>query len=370
MPSQQTTRKKNTKRASKPRVRLAYLHVENYKSLDSVDLSLPAPSTEDELDAFVLGSKNGIGKSSLLECCAFSMIGAVSPKLLAGDHGLREFPDLFDLLVRTGADKAIIKSSIVFGEGTHPFELELSAKGRFRPNTAEQIFKQTVDPIGLRYGSSDESDVVDSVLGMNSEPLVLPRLLLFHSYRKIREGNSALGAMVDPAFVRRHYPPRRLGGPGPLSTFKVVLVQALMAKSGLFERVKTPHNEDEVIKQLNGLLRDFAGGIVDKLRPGPDGSLELRVTPSTGGQSFGFDGLSSGQKEIIATLFLIWFMTLDRPSVVLVDEPELHLNAEWQRLFVYKLAELAPRNQYILATHSEEIFGSVAESRRIMLRRE
>lgn len=137
----------------------------------------------------------------------------------------------------------------------------------------------------------------------------------------------------------------------------------------MFEGVRSQDDNEGVLEKLNSLIEDFAGGRVDKLRPGPHGSLELRVAPVNGDASFSFDGLSSGQKEIIATLFLIWYATRDEPSVVLIDEPELHLNAEWQRMFVHRLAELAPHNQYILATHSEEIFASVSESHRIMLER-
>jgi len=229
-------------------------------------------------------------------------------------------------------------------------------------------WNQHLDPTWLR--NLDEGDLLDSVLGWNSEPLIIPPILLFHSYRKVLEGTSALGAMVDPSYHRRVGPPRRYGGPGPLSTFKVVLVQSLMAKSGLFEGMDSQQDSEPVLEKLNGLIEGFARGRVDKLRPGPDGTLELRVAPVNGGASFSFDGLSSGQKEIIATLFLIWYTTQDRPSLVLIDEPELHLNAEWQRVFVHKLAELAPANQYVLATHSEEIFSSVTEDRRMLLERE
>jgi predicted ATP-binding protein involved in virulence len=85
------------------------------------------------------------------------------------------------------------------------------------------------------------------------------------------------------------------------------------------------------------------------------------------GASFAFDGLSSGQKEIISTLFLIWRHSQEEPCIVMMDEPELHLNAEWHADFVERLQEYGPRNQYILATHSEQIFGSVDEDRRALL---
>jgi len=82
-----------------------------------------------------------------------------------------------------------------------------------------------------------------------------------------------------------------------------------------------------------------------------------------------FNDLSAGQREIISTLYTIWSFTKDTPSVVLIDEPELHLNAETQRQYVSWLAKLAPKNQYIVATNSEHIYDSVSREKQIMLRR-
>ena len=53
--------------------------------------------------------------------------------------------------------------------------------------------------------------------------------------------------------------------------------------------------------------------------------------------------------------------------MVFIDEPELHLNAQWHRGFVKNLIGLAPQNQYIIATHSEDIMDSVSEDRRALL---
>jgi hypothetical protein len=358
------TRKPRSKRSPTwQSLRLTHIAVENYKSLDHLSLALPAPHTEDQLDAFVLGSRNGVGKSSLLECCALGMIGVVFSELLKRKPRSREVLDTFDILIRSGANKATIAVQTIIGDALPAATVELWPYG-FSVQTELGPHKE-IDRTGLPEALFEEEALLDSLLGLNSEPLLLPPVLLFHSYRKVLEGSSAISAMVDTAFVRRAY--RTYGGPGPLSTFKVVLVQALMARSGLFEAIESVGDSEAVIDKLNGLIRDFAGGTVDKLRPGPDGTLELRVAPVSGGPSFSFDGLSSGQKEIIATLFLIWYMTRDRPSLVLIDEPELHLNAEWQRVFVHKLAEMAPRNQYILATHSEEVFKSVTEDRRLLL---
>jgi hypothetical protein len=114
------------------------------------------------------------------------------------------------------------------------------------------------------------------------------------------------------------------------------------------------------------ILASFAGGTLGRLNAAGN-SLQLMIYFGDASHSVPFDSLGSGQKEIITTLYLIWRHTRGTPSVVLIDEPELHLNAQWHGQFVDQLRELAPWNQYILATHSADIMGSVPDSRRVLL---
>jgi len=210
---------------------------------------------------------------------------------------------------------------------------------------------------------------IASLAALNAEPLVLPPLLYFHSYRKVQEGNPEIGMMVESERYHR----RSRFGPEmqfPISTFKIEVLRSMMRRANLFEEFEREGDDtssEEVFSTLNGLVERYAGGTIEKLRPSSDSTLDFRVTPTSGGKSFTFDGLSSGQKEIISTLFLIWRYTLHRPGIVLIDEPELHLNVEWHRGCVQQLHELAPANQYIVATHSEEVFASVQADRRRLL---
>ena len=139
-----------------------------------------------------------------------------------------------------------------------------------------------------------------------------------------------------------------------------------MQQAGLFD-VPGVENPGTAIDKLNELLECYVDGTIRKLRPRADNTVEFRIHPNGGGDSFTFDGLSSGQKEIVSTLFLIWYDTQERASVVLIDEPELHLNAQWHRRFVNSLFDLAPHNQYIVATHSMDVMDSVEKDRRLLL---
>jgi predicted ATPase len=140
-------------------------------------------------------------------------------------------------------------------------------------------------------------------------------------------------------------------------------IAVLAAAGGVAGVGEEPFDAPSILACLDQWVREFAGGrIVPQLQLQREGGLWLSVAlPS--GHMVPFDALSSGQKEIISTLFLIWQATRDCPSVVLIDEPELHLHQEWHDDFMRALFELAPHNQYIIATHSRRIAECVYPDR-------
>ena len=57
----------------------------------------------------------------------------------------------------------------------------------------------------------------------------------------------------------------------------------------------------------------------------------------------------------------------ETPGIVLIDEIDMHLHPEWQRMIVRILQEVFPEIQFICATHSPQIIGEVpAEEVRIL----
>jgi energy-coupling factor transporter ATP-binding protein EcfA2 len=68
--------------------------------------------------------------------------------------------------------------------------------------------------------------------------------------------------------------------------------------------------------------------------------------------------LSSGERHLLL-LFCNTIQALDKPSIFIIDEPEISLNIKWQRRLLTALRECAGSNpvQYIFATHSFEILA-------------
>jgi len=347
-----------------PGLRLNRLSIENYKRLDKLKIEFPPPLMAGDVDVLVFGSKNGVGKTSVLECCALLMLaGAIEPIKSQPRRKSELPPDITSLLVKAGCQQAIIDGEFEQGGKICQVTLKINAEGSINETLLEgddSLFKRFYeDRKQLLLGGLEE--VLDRILALSGEPLIMPPLLHFNSYRKIKESNPELGMMIA-GHPRMSRPERA----DPMSVFKLEVMHTLMAKASLLEGFNKGESE-MVLSQLNSLMERYCGGSIENLRLLPDNTVDIRIKPVNGESSFSFNGLSSGQKEMIATLFLIWKNTHQQPSIVLIDEPELHLNAEWHGEFVEQLRSLAPYNQYILATHSEEIFRSVDESYRAIL---
>lgn len=350
-----------------PGLRLSRLTIENYKRLDKLEIEFPPPLMAGDVDILVFGSENGVGKTSVLECCSLLM--------WAGAVGRGEFqhlqrkskllPDITGLLVKAGQQQAIINGEFEQGETACQVTLKIGKRGFEIRSTDNSLFERFYDT-RKRLFLGEIEDALSRILALSGEPLILPPLLHFNSYRKVQESNPELGMMTADSSGHRNSSMSRPERADPMSFFKLEVMHSLMAKASLLEGFSKGESEI-VLSQLNSLMERYCGGSIENLRLLPDNTVDIRIKPVNGESSFSFNGLSSGQKEMIATLFLIWKNTHKQPSIVLIDEPELHLNAEWHRRFIGQLRKLAPHNQYILATHSGEIFRSVDESYRAIL---
>ena len=64
--------------------------------------------------------------------------------------------------------------------------------------------------------------------------------------------------------------------------------------------------------------------------------------------------LSSGEKQLLIILLTVLVQN-NKPSILLLDEPEISLHIEWQRKLIKYIRELNPNVQIIIATHSPDI---------------
>jgi len=363
---------------SPPRIRIDRVEITNFKGIDHLEIDFPRPAFDHDPDITVMGSENGLGKTSVFE--------AIGLAVWVGDtYNWKEEQYTGKATVSQDVAKEISNKAIRSGASSYSVGLSYSLNdgsglGESSIFSSQVECDGTIKVDGLTRFSLDASGHANraasrpfrntvGLFGESPEPFYLHPILYLNSYRKVREGGMSLQSLIERApRVDWHSTGVNKVGDASASTAKNQMMRALLVSADLFEEV-AGEDESEALDLLNQLLGQFAGVKLDKLKSGDRNSIDFRVRPLDGSGSFSFDGLSSGQKEIVSTLFLIWRMTHNNPCIVLIDEPELHLNAQWHKQVVRWLHKIAPWNQYILATHSADVFAAVPESQRILLRR-
>jgi len=346
------THSSNKPTSAIPNIRLRSISIRNYKGIDALDLEIPKPRSPNDPDILVVGSKNGAGKTSLLEACALVMLAPISGfrRVVVADH----FLDYMNYMIRAGETSTTVRGTVEAADNA--YDVTITFKRGVRPSIDFDIPKsldERTRDISHNYEWNFEFEyTLRTLLGFLSDPLLTPLVRYWHSYRRVAPGNIDLSTVMFD---------NRQG-----NSFKREVVRALMSKAGLFEGIAI-EDAERALEKVNELTQQFARGTIEKLRTTAGNAMDVRISPTKGGPSYSFDGLSSGQKEMISTLFLLWRHTQNQPGLVLIDEPELHLNAEWHAEFVGALFDIAPKNQYILATHSEDVAGAVSPERRVII---
>lgn len=110
---------------------------------------------------------------------------------------------------------------------------------------------------------------------------------------------------------------------------------------------------DKFVVIVNGLLTDktisFSPRVGFKIRSRVGTDLE----PSK---------LSSGEQQLLLLLCYV-LVARDKPSVFMIDEPEISLNIKWQRQLIRSLLDLTANSkvQFIFASHSVELISQHRE---------
>jgi predicted ATPase len=150
---------------------------------------------------------------------------------------------------------------------------------------------------------------------------------------------------------------------GSLESFIV----ALYARE-TFEQLETSQEEEKTYPTFQEFL-DVVNSFLARKRITGVSSANFRVqVEGEDGQKFSLDELSSGEKQVLLILAEIQ-RRIRRNSVLLIDEPEIHLHPAWQARLMGALTDMCRQydTQMIITTHSEEIARSVYEHELVLL---
>jgi len=165
-------------------IRISHIEIKNYKGIDELKLDFPPKQMIDDPDITVLGSCNGIGKTSFLECCALLLLA-----LFYSDNDLNN--GLFDTsldIIRAGSRKTTINGIISIDQSEYPVSFSMTKTAKIKTSGFIRKNDQNLDI---------PKEFFERILGLFSDPFISNNLLFLHSYRKVQEGNPELGMLLD-----------------------------------------------------------------------------------------------------------------------------------------------------------------------------
>ncbi|MDB5312341.1 MAG: hypothetical protein JWO38_6543 [Gemmataceae bacterium] len=307
-----------------PPIGIRSVDIKDFRRIDSLYLDFRG-ADEDASDIVVIAGPNGCGKTAVLEACliALGFEGA-----LQGARG----PDA----TRTGRSSWAVEAEV---------------------QTPQGIFRTVADSNGRKKW-------FDLAKQQQTDAVAIP-CLYFSSWRAPK----LVGAL-----------PITAGKPGnrPKNTEQNRIWRAkqhlidskahrLMSKGTLFEGAEA-YEED--LRRLNEVWAAFYPQtgetfVVEPISPDPRDGFDVFLT-CRDGRKVPVDALSSGQLELFA-LFGALMLVKFRDGVLVIDEPELHLDPQWHALMVRAIRRFLPAAQLIVATHSPKVYDSVMSFQRHFL---
>lgn len=353
------------------KMRLKKLHLKNFKTFDNFEIEFPEPSQKENPDVFIMGSRDSFGKTSVLEAISLLFVNFIfyNEYVIDKYNYTAEVPiNVMEYFVKSGQQKAEVEGHFEINDTVQTCKININLdKQRITFSGIEKFQQYFYQNEYYRHHKDISFRFLSSLLSIDDEPLIVPPFMYFHSYRKIKRGVLELknkSEFEQWAVINKSCPFNIA-----LSKFKLEIARIMMSKAGEFRNIGHDFFEKEYII-LNNLMKEYTNATIDELCSLSDHKYMLKIKPLGNEPSFPFDALGADQKEIISTLYLTWKYTQKQPGIILIDEPELHLNTKCQMNFINSLYKLAPQNQYIFATHSENVLSSVDSRYRIQLQPE
>jgi hypothetical protein len=318
-------------------VKLLQLTTQGFRGVPDRPFSFAHPDTGEPLDLVLVTGGPASGKTGLLHAI-------IVAKEDVGAYGTRPSASA---CVRPGAGTAILEAVWWLAPHERP-----PAGVSEATVTTRSIFGEGVPATG-----DHPADLGVFFRAFSRNPQE-GKVELFHAERALpaqRSARHATGEML-PAFEARL---RLAADNEKYQVLRPYLANALLGEalalaatlrdSGVALRAGAAGPEAQLRETLRPFLHDK---VLDGIEPEGDG-YRIRFR-GRDGTVVDLDELSAGEKQ--GVLFALTFRRLGlNHSIVLIDEPELHIHPRQQAAFLLLLAALGSDNQIIAATSSPEL---------------
>lgn len=327
-----------------PRIKLTGLHIAGYRSLRRVDWPEDGLGWNGQVpDTVLVGGLNGSGKTTLLE-----LIFDVVKYVLLGVQTFRG-TGLVPTAERVEIGLDIGGEEYWLGSTAEPPETTTKLLWFPRKN----VFMPVAEESALRKMRAD--------IDRQNNEAAAPRLLYFPTDRAVVfpetdfKGAGYRRKRSESTFYR-YQPPKEW-----LRSIEAILYEARWLDLNAKEQGQSNPGHFAAFERV--MQRFFAGS--KQLHWDVEGVLHVKTKD---GALHPLEALSSGEKQVL--LFGAELVERWTPgSLVLIDEPELHLHEAWLAALWELICELQRERggQVIVATQSNYLFGLGGHGTRVLL---
>ena len=250
-----------------------------------------------------------------------------------------------------------------------PLEIEMQLGKDFRDsvvaiaNSSQKLFSQTVLDIFAALSLNPSQTQNDQNLKQEDSEAIIDQIRALSI--KLGESSFGAGSRLDEDFFNELL--QQINSSRINNTETVALNILNIYRRFTEERVKMQENSFEGLRQYLKSVNEFLEGkkieiVRGENTSGSSASVQIVYEDES---SSDIQALSSGERQIVTMIYTASKMNLQK--IVLIDEPEISLHIDWQRLLLKKMSEQLPGRQIIVCTHSP-IIGADYEDHLVELK--
>ena len=213
---------------------------------------------------------------------------------------------------------------------------DLTNQRRDNPvNKLAEMLQEAMSRLSIEMSASDDHRFIASISTHDIADL------LTEKYNEISEKTDELHTKLSEDITRK------ISKTKPLDDATPVL-------AGIQNRVNQVTNEREALRKPFVVLRERILEIFHQKGICVTKTVAFGETK----EAINSNILSSGEKQMLSFLC---YNTFNENTAIFIDEPELSLHVDWQRLLLPTLLEQETKNQFFVATHSPFIYTKFPE---------
>ena len=334
------------------------LTITNFKGIKNLELEFKYQNSDRLLNNIIIYGINGSGKSTILEAIYLCLIVASTYHQKTSLKRIEEF--LIDYIS--------LGSEWIY-HNENEFKIEIILEDNNNLITGILVYHQIN---GLKWNIKDDKELSlefhKSFTYLSSYRLLNPSIVRsagdWSEIERIEDNvfrdKMQYKISINPRYRKNDsFPSLSLQFENNYRTVKQYLVNLITDK-----KVETLSSENiEVLENIKKSFQIFFPNkeFLEKLSRTDNNKDYRLMIKNEDGSIVDLDQLSSGEREVIAFFTYLCIKAINN-SILIIDEPELHLHSKWQSIILYSLHQIFPNSQIFLATHSNEIYQSSSES--------